>query len=91
MIDAVTRDLNRYLKEQDAMSDYDDALEAKQEEIYDMTVWQLMKMLEKEIDRETLALLVEEEAHRQVQAACEDPDDPMEPVDLEDPFWDRSA
>ena len=87
MIDAVTKDLNRYLKEQDTLQAYDDALDAKQEAIYDMTVYQFMQLLEREIDRETLAQLVEEEADRQVQAACDDPDEPVEPDDYPDTYW----
>lgn len=87
MIDSVTQDLNRYLKEQDQLQAYDIALDAKQEELYDMTVYQFMQRLDKEIDRDTLALLVEEEAHRQVQAACNDQDEPVEP---DDAYWDRA-
>lgn len=77
-MDAVTRDLNRYLKEQDALSEYEDAFEAKQEELYDLTVWQLMKLLDKMSDREMLALLVREEAHRQVRAMSEEFNEPDE-------------
>ena len=87
MIDPIEQSLNRYLKEQDALSAYDDAFDAKQEELYDMTIHQFMQLLEKEIDRETLHLLISEESHRQVQAACDDPDEPVEP---EDAYWDRS-
>jgi hypothetical protein len=42
-----------------------------------------MALLERQIDRETLALLVAEEADRQVQADCDDPREPMEPDDRE--------
>jgi hypothetical protein len=88
MIDAVTKDLNRYLKKQDELQAYDTALDAKQEEIYDMTVWQFMKLLDAEIDRETLALLVEEEADRQVRAVS---DDFEEPDDDSDTYWFRRS
>jgi hypothetical protein len=84
MIDAVTKDLNRYLKEQDDLQAYDTALDAKQDELYALTVQQLMDLLDTEIDRETLALLVSEEADRQVR---EHADDFEEPDDYPDTYW----
>lgn len=84
MIDAVTRDLNRYLAEQDALQAYDTALDAKREELFNLTVQQFMDLLDREIDRDTLDLLVDEEADRQLRTQAEDFD---EPDDYPDTYW----
>ncbi len=84
MIDAVTKDLNRYLKEQDDLQAYDTALDAKREELFNLTVHKFMGLLDREIDRDTLDLLVDEEADRQVRAQAEDFD---EPDDYPDTYW----
>ncbi len=84
MIDAVTKDLNRYLKEQDDLQAYDTALDSKREELFNLTVHKFMGLLDREIDRDTLDLLVDEEADRQVRAQAEDFD---EPDDYPDTYW----
>jgi hypothetical protein len=84
VIDAVTKDLNRYLKEQDDLQAYDTALDSKREELFNLTVHQFFLLLDREIDRDTLDLLVDEEADRQVRAQAEDFD---EPDDYPDTYW----
>lgn len=84
MIDPVEQDLNRYLKQQDELEDYDTALDAKREELFNLTVHQFMLLLDREIDRETLDLLVDEEADRQVRAHEDEFD---EPDDYPDTYW----
>ncbi len=84
MTDAVTHDLNRYLKEQDELQAYDTALDAKREELYDLAVRQFMLLLDREIDRDTLDQLIDEEADRQIRAQAEEFD---EPDDYPDTYW----
>jgi hypothetical protein len=85
MIDAVTADLNRYLKQVDEDEAFDAAVEREVEELMEMKLCEFLSELYKKIDITTFDDLVTGVARDRVIARSDEVDEPDEPDDV---VWD---